>query len=68
MSRWGQGCLNAFDLSFMLLLVILLIFVTLDYLPGNDFVLNNILQTVNYLNYNLNPLASLFLNLLWYLK
>ena len=63
MSRWGQDYLSAFDLSFMLLLVILLIFVTLDYLSENDFVSNNTLKTVSYLNYNLNPLASLFLNL-----
>lgn len=63
MSRQGQDYLSAFDFSFMLLLVILLIFVTLNYLPENDFVSNNTLQTVNYLNYNLNPLASLFLNL-----
>lgn len=63
MSRRGQDYLSAFDLSFMLLLVILLIFITLDYLSENDFVSNNTLQTVSYLNYNLNPLASLFLNL-----
>jgi hypothetical protein len=63
MSRQEWDYLSAFDLSFMLLLVILLIFVTLDYLPENDFVSNNTLQTVNYLNYNLNPLASLLLNL-----
>lgn len=63
MSRQEWDYLSAFDLSFMLLLVILLVFVTLDYLPENDFVSNNTLQTVNYLNYNLNPLASLLLNL-----
>lgn len=63
MSRQGQDYLSAFDFSFMLLLVILLILVTLNYLPENDYVSNNTLQTVNCLNYNLNPLASLFLNL-----
>lgn len=63
MSWRERDYLSAFDLSFLLLLVILLIFVTLDYLLENDFVSNNTLQTVNYLNYNLNPLASLLLNL-----